>query len=142
MLRDSRSATGSLIRIKMRSRAGTHFFVGLTGFAVNVQISLFKSMPEDSQDILTRELVVQNKMGIHARPAAMIVRIANKYPGVELEVAKDDERVNGKSIMGLMMLAAGNGSKLEFFASGADVTMAQHLLDELTGLFERRFDEV
>ncbi len=99
-------------------------------------------MPEDSQDILTRELVVQNKMGIHARPAAMIVRIANKYPGVELEVAKDDERVNGKSIMGLMMLAAGNGSKLEFFASGADTTMAQHLLDELTGLFERRFDEV
>lgn len=99
-------------------------------------------MPEDSQDILTRELVVQNKMGIHARPAAMIVRIANKYPGVELEVAKDDERVNGKSIMGLMMLAAGNGSKLEFFASGADKATAQHLLDELAGLFERRFDEV
>lgn len=96
-------------------------------------------MVEDSQNIFTRELVVQNKMGIHARPAAMIVRIANKYPGVELEVAKDDERVNGKSIMGLMMLAAGNGSKLEFLASGAD---ARQLLDELAGLFERRFDEV
>lgn len=99
-------------------------------------------MAEDSQNTLTRELVVQNKMGIHARPAAMIVRIANKYPGVELEVAKDDERVNGKSIMGLMMLAAGNGSKLEFGASGADMAAAQHLLDELAGLFERRFDEV
>ena len=99
-------------------------------------------MPEDSQNILTRELVVQNKMGIHARPAAMIVRIANKYPGVELEVAKDDERVNGKSIMGLMMLAAGNGSKLEFVASATDSTVAQHLLDELSALFERRFDEV
>ncbi len=92
--------------------------------------------------MLTRELVVQNKMGIHARPAAMIVRIANKYPGVELEVAKDDERVNGKSIMGLMMLAAGNGSKLEFVASADDPTAAQHLLDELAALFERRFDEV
>lgn len=99
-------------------------------------------MAEDTQNTFSRELVVQNKMGIHARPAAMIVRIANKYPGVELDVAKDDERVNGKSIMGLMMLAAGNGSKLKFFASGADATAAQHLLDELAGLFERRFDEV
>lgn len=99
-------------------------------------------MSEDSQNTFTRELIVQNKMGIHARPAAMIVRIANKYPGVELEVAKDDERVNGKSIMGLMMLAAGNGSKLEFFASGADSVAAQHLLDELAELFMRRFDEV
>lgn len=99
-------------------------------------------MAEDSLNTLTRELVVQNKMGIHARPAAMIVRIANKYPGVELEVAKDDERVNGKSIMGLMMLAAGNGSKLEFFASATDTSTAEHLLDELSGLFERRFDEV
>ena len=57
----------------------------------------------------TRELTVQNKMGIHARPAAMIVRIANKFPAVSLDVVKDDEQVNGKSIMGLMMLAAGSG---------------------------------
>lgn len=98
-------------------------------------------MPENLQNSFSRELVVQNKMGIHARPAAMIVRIANKYTNVELEVAKDDERVNGKSIMGLMMLAAGNGSKLEFIASSADETLATHLLDELSGLFERRFDE-
>ena len=61
--------------------------------------------------ILDRELIVQNKMGIHARPAAMIVRIANTYTG-DVWVKKDDEQVNGKSIMGLMMLAAGKNSIL------------------------------
>lgn len=88
----------------------------------------------------TRELTVQNKMGIHARPAAMIVRIANKFPAVSLDVVKDDEQVNGKSIMGLMMLAAGRGSTLRFTAAGpsADTT---RMLDELQSLFARKFDE-
>ena len=72
----------------------------------------------DRNDTLQKELVVQNKMGIHARPAAMIVRIANTYGG-EVWVEKDGEQVNGKSIMGLMMLAAGKGSKLIFRAEGA-----------------------
>jgi phosphocarrier protein HPr len=83
------------------------------------------------------ELTVDNKMGIHARPAAMIVRVANKY-GAELVVEKDDEQVNGKSIMGLMMLAAGNGSKLRFTANGKD---SDKLLSEMTNLFERKFEE-
>jgi len=68
---------------------------------------------------LTKELVVQNKMGIHARPAAMIVRITNKFKA-DVFVEKDDEQVNGKSIMGLMMLAAGKGSKVKFIATGDD----------------------
>lgn len=84
-----------------------------------------------------RLLIVRNKMGIHARPAAMIVRIANRF-NVELYVEKDDEQVNGKSIMGLMMLAAGQGSKLRFSAAGPD---ADQVLDELAALFERKFDE-
>jgi phosphocarrier protein len=83
------------------------------------------------------ELTVSNKMGIHARPAAMIVRVANKY-GADVIVEKDDEQVNGKSIMGLMMLAAGNGSTLRFVASGND---ADKLLDEMEALFERKFEE-
>ena len=83
------------------------------------------------------ELTVDNKMGIHARPAAMIVRVANKY-GSELVVEKDDEQVNGKSIMGLMMLAAGNGSILRFTANGVD---AGKLLEEMTDLFNRKFEE-
>ncbi|MCD8298992.1 MAG: HPr family phosphocarrier protein [Opitutae bacterium] len=99
-------------------------------------------MSEVQQESQTRELVVQNKMGIHARPAAMIVRAANRYPQVELEVVKDDERVNGKSIMGLMMLAAGHGSKLEFIANSGDPAAATHLLDDLDRLFTNKFEEV
>lgn len=87
---------------------------------------------------LTRELVVQNKMGIHARPAAMIVRITNRFRA-EVMVEKDEEQVNGKSIMGLMMLAAGKGAKVRFIATGAD---AANLLAELESLFARKFDEV
>lgn len=78
-------------------------------------------------------------MGIHARPAAMIVRIANKYDA-ELWVEKDGEQVNGKSIMGLMMLAAGQGSSLKFVASG-DSETSEKLLGELDELFLRKFDE-
>lgn len=87
---------------------------------------------------LTRELVVQNKMGIHARPAAMVVRITNKFKS-EVFVEKDEEQVNGKSIMGLMMLAAGKGSKVKFIATGDD---AAALLAEIEALFARKFDEV
>ena len=83
------------------------------------------------------ELTVTNKMGIHARPAAMIVRVANKYES-ELQVEKDGEQVNGKSIMGLMMLAAGSGSKLQLTANGAD---ADKVLKEMQSLFERKFEE-
>ncbi len=86
---------------------------------------------------LTKELVVQNKMGIHARPAAMIVRITNRFKA-EVFVEKDDEQVNGKSIMGLMMLAAGKGSKVKFIATGDD---AAAMLAELEALFARKFDE-
>lgn len=86
---------------------------------------------------LTKELIVQNKMGIHARPAAMIVRITNKFKA-EVFVENKDEQVNGKSIMGLMMLAAGRGSKVKFIATGDD---AATMLAELDALFLRKFDE-
>ncbi|HVU23239.1 MAG TPA: HPr family phosphocarrier protein [Opitutus sp.] len=86
---------------------------------------------------IVKELVVQNKMGIHARPAAMIVRITNKFKA-DVFVEKDEEQVNGKSIMGLMMLAAGKGSKVKFLASGDD---APAMLAELEALFSRKFDE-
>ena len=86
---------------------------------------------------LVRELLVQNKMGIHARPAAMIVRITNKFKA-DIFVEKEDEQVNGKSIMGLMMLAAAKGSKVKFIATGAD---AEKMLAELEALFAKKFDE-
>jgi len=83
------------------------------------------------------ELTVQNKLGIHARPAALIVRVANRYPA-DVFVEKDDEQVNGKSIMGLMMLAAGQGSKLTFMAEGSG---AEDMLKEMEALFARNFEE-
>jgi phosphocarrier protein len=85
----------------------------------------------------TKELLVQNKMGIHARPAAMIVRITNKFKS-EVHVEKDDEQVNGKSIMGLMMLAAAKGTKVKFVATGPD---AEQMLTEIEALFAKKFDE-
>jgi phosphocarrier protein HPr len=90
-----------------------------------------------SGQAVVKELVVLNKLGIHARPAAMIVRITNKFKS-EVFVEKDEEQVNGKSIMGLMMLAAGNGSKVKFVVTGDD---AQQMLTELEQLFARKFDE-
>ena len=86
----------------------------------------------------TKVLTVQNKMGIHARPAAMIVRITNKFKA-DVLVERDEEQVNGKSIMGLMMLAAGKGSSLKFIVTGAD---GPSMLAELEALFLRKFDEV
>jgi phosphocarrier protein HPr len=85
----------------------------------------------------TKELLVQNKMGIHARPAAMIVRVTNKFKS-EVLVEKDEEQVNGKSIMGLMMLAAARGTKVKFIATGDD---APQMLTELEALFAKKFDE-
>jgi len=88
-------------------------------------------------DTIDRTLVVQSKMGIHARPAAMIVRLTSKFVG-EVWFEKDDEKVNGKSIMGLMMLAAGRGSKLRVVIKGGE---AAKLWTEMEALFARKFDE-
>ncbi len=74
-----------------------------------------------------KELIVQNKIGIHARPAAVIVWVANKYEA-DIFVGKDEEQVNGKSIMGLMMLAAAKGSQIKLVAAGDD---APQVLTEL-----------
>lgn len=90
-----------------------------------------------SEHKATKELLVANKLGIHARPAAMFVKTANRFD-CEIFVEKDGERVNGKSIMGLMMLAAGPGSKLTLSAEGEDAARA---LVELEQLIIRKFDE-
>jgi phosphocarrier protein len=86
---------------------------------------------------ITKELVVMNKLGIHARPAALFVKTANQFVA-DIYVEKDGEVVNGKSIMGLMMLAAGPGSRLRVKAEGEDAARA---LGELEGLVERKFEE-
>ena len=86
---------------------------------------------------LTRELVILNRYGLHARPAALFVKTSNRFKA-EVWVEKDGEEVNGKSIMGLMMLAAGHGSKLRVSAAGAD---AEKFLKEIEELVASRFHE-
>ena len=89
------------------------------------------------EDPMTKEFQIVNKLGIHARPAAMFVKIANRF-ACDIFVEKDGEKVNGKSIMGLMMLAAGPGSTLIIHAHGSDASKA---LAEIEALIKRKFDE-
>ncbi len=91
----------------------------------------------DGDSTIVREFTVSNKLGIHARPAAMFVKTANRF-ACDIFVEKDGEKVNGKSIMGLMMLAAGPGSILTVYAQGHDASQA---LMELEILIKRKFDE-
>jgi phosphocarrier protein HPr len=91
---------------------------------------------EQSQK-LEKEIPIINRLGLHARPAAMFVRIASRYR-CEVWVAKEGEEVNGKSIMGLMMLAAGQGSKLRIRCDGPDADKA---IAELEELVNARFHE-
>jgi phosphocarrier protein len=86
---------------------------------------------------LTKQLTVANKLGIHARPAALFVKTASRF-ACDVFVEKDGESVNGKSIMGLMMLAAGPGSKLTVRAEGESAAQA---LNEIEALLKRKFDE-
>ncbi len=80
---------------------------------------------------------IKNKLGLHARPAALFVQISNKFKA-NVKVAKGDEEVNGKSIMGLMMLAAEQDSKITVTVQGSD---AEQLLDKLEELILQKFDE-
>ncbi|MCE2695289.1 MAG: HPr family phosphocarrier protein [Verrucomicrobia bacterium] len=79
---------------------------------------------------IEKELTIRNKMGMHARPAAQFVKRASKYQ-CDVWVEKDDEPVNGKSIMGLMMLAAGRGETIKIIADGNDAEQAVADLEEL-----------
>src|SRR5580698_8489726 len=91
----------------------------------------------DDENLMTKDFLVLNKLGIHARPAASFVKTANKFT-CDIFVEKDGEKVNGKSIMGLMMLAAGPGSRLTLHVKGTD---AHNAIAELEALVQRKFDE-
>jgi|SRR5579862_3886353 len=95
-----------------------------------------KSSGSDTKTASSQVTVI-NKLGVHARPAAMFVKTANKFAS-DITVEKDGEQVNGKSIMGLMMLAAGQGAVLIIAAEGSD---AETAVRELVALFHRKFDE-
>ncbi len=84
-----------------------------------------------------RSVTIVNKNGLHARPAAEIVKVAAKYRS-DITVVRDDLEVNGKSIMGVMMLAAECGSTLSLRAEGPD---ADEALDALAHLIANKFGE-
>ncbi len=90
------------------------------------------------QSLVTRIIVVQNKMGIHARPAAMIVRLANRFENTHLSIEKGSMIINGKSIMSVMMLAASERTQLKMTAIGPQ---ANELLDDMEALFASKFKE-
>ena len=79
-----------------------------------------------------REIIISTEQGLHARPAALFVQLAGKYDS-EIIVRKDTEAVNGKSIMGVLMLAAEKGSKITISIEGDD---AQAAMDELVGFLK------
>ena len=84
-----------------------------------------------------RPVTIINRLGLHARAAAKLVTAASLFSS-EVELAKDGQKVNGKSIMGVMMLAAGKGTVVEICAEGDD---AGEAVDKLVTLIEDRFDE-
>ena len=80
--------------------------------------------------IIEKAIIIKNKQGLHARPAALFVQVANKFD-CEITVSKGSDKVNGKSIMGIMMLEAGKGSRVTIIANGQD---AEQAVRELEGL--------
>jgi len=84
-----------------------------------------------------RTYTIVNKLGLHARAAAQLVKLAERFRS-EVRIGRDDQLVNGKSIMGLMMLAASCGSQIDVEADGED---AEAMLDAIGELIDNRFHE-
>lgn len=125
-----------------RKRSASPFF--LTSLksnseeADNVYRFPLVSMPvESNADWLQSAITIQNRLGLHARPAMAFVDVANGF-GADVRVLKGNQEVDGKSIMQMMMLAATKGTQLLVRAKGED---AQPALDALRQLVDRKFDE-
>ncbi|MHB9155961.1 MAG: HPr family phosphocarrier protein [Endomicrobiales bacterium] len=87
--------------------------------------------------MLEKTLTIKNKLGLHARPAALLVQTASRFKS-RIKIFKDEQEVDGKSIMGLMTLAAAAGSQLRVMVDGED---EQQALQELEQLVESGFGE-
>mgnify|MGYP000265122952 CR=1 FL=1 len=86
---------------------------------------------------VSRDIEIINKLGMHARAAAKFVKLASSFESM-IEIERNGRRVNGKSIMGVMMLAASKGSQVTIYADGDD---AEESLNQLEQLINNRFDE-
>ena len=87
--------------------------------------------------MIHKEIEIINKLGLHARASAKFTQLASRFKS-EVWLTRNKQRINAKSIMGVMMLAAGQGAKLELEASGED---EQACVDALVELIHNRFDE-
>lgn len=90
-----------------------------------------------SDGTVSRSLEIKNRLGLHARAAAQLVQVASQFDA-EISIAKDGQLVNGKSILGLMMLAAGQGSVIDISISGPQADEAMAALEQLV---EQKFYE-
>lgn len=84
-----------------------------------------------------KEVEIKNKLGLHARPASLLVKLAGKFES-DIQLAKDDTEINAKSILGVMMLAAGPGQSIIITADGSDAAEA---IDAIASLIESGFGE-
>lgn len=87
--------------------------------------------------MISKEVTIKNRAGIHARPAALLVQTANEFES-QIYFEKENNRINGKSIMGIITLGAGYGTALTISAEGSDEEAA---VDAIIQLFENRFEE-
>ena len=85
---------------------------------------------DNSINIFSKSVIIQNKTGLHARPAAIFVQMANKFDS-EITVKKGKQKINGKSIMGILMLAAGQGQEINIIAEGPDAENAVLELEKI-----------
>ena len=92
---------------------------------------------ENKADYLEKEVEIINKLGLHLRAAALFVKLANQYKS-KVFVEKDGQQINGKSIMGIMTLAAPLGSKIKIMTKGSD---AKEMLNALEKLVQIKFGE-
>lgn len=88
--------------------------------------------------MISRDIEIKNKLGLHARAAAKLVHTAARFQS-DIKIRKGDEEVDGKSILGILLLAAGRGSSITVKADGAD---EQQALDAIQELIDRKFDEL
>jgi phosphocarrier protein len=88
--------------------------------------------------LISRDIEIKNKLGLHARAAAKLVHTAARFKS-DIKIRKGDEEVDGKSILGILLLAAGRGSVVTVRADGEDERDA---LDEIEKLIDAKFDEV
>lgn len=89
-------------------------------------------MPE-----VEKELIIQNKLGLHARPASQFVQLTNKFSS-DIVLSRGEDEVNGKSIMGVLMLAAAQGASIKIIIRGEDAEIA---LKEIEDLINSKFGE-